>query len=54
MLRYALRKRDPLYGYWIFRFYLEVFAEPLQTLSKIFLPETNAAIEELLSFRVEV
>jgi hypothetical protein len=51
MLRYALCKSDPLYGYWVFRFY-EVFAEHLQTLSKQFLPETDAAIEELLSFRV--
>ena len=54
MFRYALRKSDPLYGYWFFRFYYEVFAEPLQTLSKKFLPVTDAAIEELLSFRVEV
>jgi hypothetical protein len=52
MLRYVLRKSDPLYGYWFFRFYYEVFAEPLQTLSKNFLPESDAAIEELLSFRV--
>ncbi len=37
-----------------FRFYYEVFAEHLQTLSKKFLPETDAAIQELLSFRVEV
>jgi hypothetical protein len=37
-----------------FRFYYKVFAEHLQTLSKKFLPETDAAIEELLSFRVEV
>ena len=49
MLRYALRKSDPL---WFFRFYYEVFADPFQTLSKKFLPETDAAIEELLSFRV--
>jgi hypothetical protein len=52
MLRYALRKSDPLYVYWLFRFDYEMFAEQLQTLSKKFLPETNAAIEELLSFRV--
>jgi hypothetical protein len=30
----------------------DAFAEPLQTLSMKFLPETDAAIEELLSFRV--
>jgi hypothetical protein len=54
MLRYALRKSDPLYGYWFFRFYYKVFVEHLQTLSKKCLPETDAAIEELLSFRVEV
>ncbi len=50
MLRYALRKCNQLYGYWFFRFYHEVFAEPLQTLSKKFLPETDAVIEDLLSF----
>ena len=49
MLRYALRKSDPLYGYWFFRFYYEVIAEFLQTLGKKFLPETDAAIEELLT-----
>jgi hypothetical protein len=54
MLRYALRKSDPLYGYKFFRFYYEVFAKHLQNLSKKFLSETDVAIEELLSFRVEV
>ncbi len=56
MLRYALRKSDPLYGCWFFKFYYrdDVFAEPLQILSKKFLPETDAAIDELLSFQVEV
>jgi hypothetical protein len=53
MLRYALRKSDPLDGYWYFRFYYEVFAEHLQNLSKKFPPETDAAIEELQSFQVE-
>jgi hypothetical protein len=42
-----------LYGYWFFKFDYEVFAEPLQALSKKYLPETDAAIEELLSFRVQ-
>jgi hypothetical protein len=41
MLRYALRKSDPLYGYLFFRFYYKVFAEALQTLSNKFLPETE-------------
>ncbi len=53
MLRYVLRKSDPLYGYWFFRFYYEVFAEQSLSNLKKFLPETDAAIEELLSFRVE-
>jgi hypothetical protein len=53
MLRYALRKSGPLYGYWFFRFYYEVFAEHLQTLCK-FLPKNDAAIEELLSFLLEM
>jgi hypothetical protein len=43
-----------MYGYWFFKFYYEVFAEPLQTLSKKFHPETDAAIDELLSFQVKV
>jgi hypothetical protein len=54
MLRYALRKSDPLYGYWFFKFYFDVFAELLQILSKTFLRETDAAIDELLSSQVEV
>ena len=55
MLRYALRKSDPLYGYWFFKFYYDVLAEQLQILSKKFLPETDAAaIDVLLSFQVEV
>jgi hypothetical protein len=54
MLKYALCKSGPLYGYWFFKVYYAVFAEPLQILSKKFLPETDAAIDELLSFQVEV
>ncbi len=31
VLRYAVRKSDPLYGHWFFKFYYEAVAEPLQT-----------------------
>jgi len=56
VLRYALRKSDPLYGYWFFKFYYEAFAESLQILSKKFRPETETAIQvdELLNYQVEV
>jgi hypothetical protein len=51
MLRCALRKSDPVYGYWFFKFYYEAFAESLQTLSKKFIPKTDAAIDEPLPFK---
>jgi hypothetical protein len=35
-------------------FYYEAFAELLQILSKKFFPETESAIDELLSFQVDV
>jgi hypothetical protein len=54
VLRYAVRKSDPLYGYWFFKFYYEAFAEPLQILSKKFRPETESAIDELLDLQVDV
>ena len=54
LIRYAMRKNDPLYGYWFFQFYYEGFAELLQTFSNKFLPLTYAAIDELLSIQVEV
>jgi hypothetical protein len=54
VLRYAVRKSDPLYGHWFFKFYHEAFAETLQILSKKFHPETESAIDELLNFQVEV
>jgi hypothetical protein len=54
VLRYALRKSDPLYGYWFFKFYYAAFAELFQILSKKFRPETESEIDELLNFQVEV
>ena len=54
MLRYAVRKSDPLYGHWFFKFYYEAFADALQILIKKFRPETEAAIDELLNFQVDV
>ena len=54
LIRYAIRKNDPLYGHWFFQFYYEAFAEPLKTFSTKFFPATDAAIDELLSFQVEM
>ena len=57
LIRYAMRKNDPLYGYWFFQFYYEVFVEPHRTFSNKFFSATDAAIDELLSylsFQVEV
>jgi hypothetical protein len=54
VLRYAVRKSDPLYGHWFFKVYYKAFAEPLQILSKKFRPETESAIDELLNFQVDV
>ena len=49
-----MRKSDPLYGHCFFKFYYEAFAEALQILSKKFRPETEAAIDALLDFQVDV
>jgi hypothetical protein len=54
VLRCAVRKSDPLYGHWFFKFYYDAFAEPLQILSKKFRPETESAIDELLDLQVDV
>ena len=54
LIRYAMHKNNPLYGYWFFQFYCEAFVEPLRTFSNKFLPATDATIDELLSFQVEV
>jgi hypothetical protein len=54
VLRYAVRKSDPFYGHWFFKFYYEAFAEALQILSKKFRPETESEIDELLTYQVEV
>jgi hypothetical protein len=39
---------------WFFQFYYEAFVGPLKTFSNKFSPATDAAIDELLSFQVEV
>ena len=49
-----MRKNDPLYGYCFFQFYYEAFVEPLRTFNNKFFPATDAAIDELLAFQVEV
>ncbi len=43
-----------MYGYWFYRFYYAVFAEPLSKISRKFVPVSDAGVDELLSFQVEV
>ncbi len=43
-----------MYGYWFYRFYYAVFAEPLSKLSSKFVLVTDAAVDELLSFQVDM
>ena len=43
-----------MYGYWFYRFFYDVFAEPHSKLSKKFIQESEAAVDELLSFQVDV
>jgi hypothetical protein len=43
-----------MYGYWFYRFYYAVFAEPLSKLSRKIVPVTDAAVDELLAYQVEV
>jgi hypothetical protein len=45
-----LRKSDPLYGYWWFTFYYEALAESLAVLHPEFRPESEDAIDRLLSY----
>jgi hypothetical protein len=43
-----------MYGHWFYRFYYAVFADALSKLSSKFVPVRDAAVDELLSFQVEV
>ena len=47
-------QKRPFVRVLVFQVFYEAFAEPLQILSKKFRPETEAAIDELLDFQVDV
>jgi len=52
--RYTIRKGEPLYGYWFFEAYYESFGKQLALISPKFMPETAAAVDELLSFMADM
>ena len=49
-----LRKSDPLYGHWFFTFYYEALAESFTVLHPEFRPESEDAIDRLLSYEATV
>jgi hypothetical protein len=52
--RYTLREKDPLYGYWFFEAYYMSFVRQLSVLSTKFNPQTEAQVDELLSFKASM
>ena len=44
-----MRGSDPLYGYWFFEAYYQAFAKQLSAISRKFVPETEAGVDELLT-----
>ena len=46
-----MRKTDPLYGYWFFEAYYMAFGKHLSAISPKFVPDTEAGVDELLSFK---
>ena len=49
-----LRKSDPLYGHWFITFYYEALAESFTVLHPEFRPESEDAIDLLLSYEAVV
>jgi hypothetical protein len=49
--RYTLREKDPFYGYWFVEAYHFSFVRQLSVLSTNFNPQTEAQVDELLSFK---
>jgi hypothetical protein len=49
-----MRGSDPLYGYWFFEAYYQAFGKQLAAISPKFVPETEAGVDELLSFQAEM
>jgi hypothetical protein len=54
LYRYTVRASDPLYGYWFFEAYYQAFAKQLSAISRKFVPETEADVDELLSFKADM
>jgi hypothetical protein len=38
---------DPLYGYWFFKAYYQAFGKQLAAISRKFVPESEAGVDEL-------
>jgi hypothetical protein len=53
---YTPRASDPLYEFWFFEAYYELFAKQLTSISSKFAPSTAAGVEELrlLSFKADM
>jgi hypothetical protein len=49
-----MRGSDPLYGYWFFEAYYQALAKHLSAISRKFAPETEAGVDELLSFKADM
>jgi hypothetical protein len=54
LYRYSVRSADPIYGFWFFEAYYESFGKQLSMISPKFIPETDAAVEELLLFKANM
>jgi hypothetical protein len=54
LYRYTVRASDPLYGYWFFEAYYQAFAKQLSTICRKFVPETEAGVDELLSYKADM
>ena len=52
--RYTMRSSDPLYGFWFFEAYYQAFGKQLAAISPKFVPETEAGVDELLSFKADM
>ena len=54
LYRYSVRSSDPIYGFWFFEAYYESFGKQLSMISPKFMPVTDAAVVELLSFKANM
>jgi hypothetical protein len=54
LIAYSMRESDLIYGFWFFEAYYRSFGKQLSIISRKFMPETEAAVEELLSFTADM